>query len=344
MAKVYFKAVDSYSKTDEISKAGRRLLKLLVETEKMKLEKEMPLKVHFGEKGNITYIGADNFDGIVDYIEEKGTAAYYTDTNVLYRGERTTEKKHRELAHRHGFTRLPVRIADGDHGDDFVEIGIDKKHYRSCKIGRLVAEAPQVLVISHFKGHILAGFGGAIKQLGMGCAARGGKMAMHHTSKPKISRWKCKKCGKCARSCPVDAIEKRKGKYVIDRDKCIGCASCVAVCPVGAVKVSFFAMNFFRSFYERLAEYAYAAQYRKKNIYVNFVFNITRGCDCMGRKMKPFLADLGVLASTDPVALDQACLDLIDRREGRKRFGGRYTLEYGEKIGLGSRKYELVKV
>ena len=234
--------------------------------------------------------------------------------------------------------------SDGEHGEDFRDVVIGMKHFESCKVGRLLAEHPQILVIAHFKGHILAGFGGAVKQLGMGCAARGGKLTMHHTSKPKIVARKCKNCGKSAEMCPVGAIYEKGRSHRIDLDKCIGCASCIAVCPYKAVRVRWTSINLFKTFGERLAEYAYAAQHGKRNIYMSFAFNITRNCDCMGRKLKVILPDLGVFASTDPVAIDQACLDLIDERAGKKKFGGRHTLEYAEKIGLGSRKYELVRL
>jgi len=344
MEKVFFKEIDTYSKTKEICAAGRSLLQRVVEEDKEVLSESIPLKVHFGEKGNVTYISADNYDGIIDYLEEKGITTFYTDTNVLYGGHRMTRDMHTELAKEHGFTRVPVEIADGDHGDDFAEVTINKKHFKSCKIGKLMAEHDQLLIIAHFKGHILAGFGGAIKQLGMGCAARGGKLNMHHSSKPKIIRRKCKNCGTCAKKCPADAIYRKGRSHKIDLDKCIGCASCIAVCPAKAVRVRYTSINLFKTFGERLAEYALAAEMGKRNIYLTFAFNITRGCDCMGRKMKVIMPDLGVLASTDPVAIDQACLDLIGRRAGKKKFGGRRSLAYAEKIGLGKRKYELVEV
>ncbi|MDP6156368.1 MAG: DUF362 domain-containing protein [Candidatus Thermoplasmatota archaeon] len=344
MARVYFKAIDSYTKTKEISAAGRELLKRLVEKEKVKLSRKIPLKVHFGEKGNITYISADNYDGIIDYLEEQTITTFYTDTNVLYAGERMTRDKHRKLAKDHGFTRVPVEIADGDHGNDFKEVFIDKKHFKSCKVGKLVGEYDQLLIIAHFKGHMLSGFGGAVKQLGMGCAARGGKLTMHHSSKPKIIRRKCNNCGSCAENCPADAIYVKGKAHKIDLDKCVGCASCIAVCRYKAAKVRWTSINLFKAFGEKLAEYAFAAQKDKSNIYMTFAFNITRGCDCMGKKMKVIMPDLGMLASTDPVAIDKACLDLIDERARKKKFEGRHMLEYAEGIGLGSRKYELVKL
>jgi hypothetical protein len=234
MSKVYFKAIDQYSKTEEISNAASELLEKLVEEENISLEKFIPLKVHFGEKGNNTYIQSKNFAGILNYLKEKNIESAFIETNVLYRGQRTTRENHLKLALEHGFTELPIIIADGEHGEDFEEIEINKKNFNKCKVGKEIANKKQLIVISHFKGHALAGFGGAIKQLGMGCASRGGKLAQHANSIPKISSFKCKACSACAKKCPENAITVGK-KAKIDKNKCVGCASCMAVCPYGAI-------------------------------------------------------------------------------------------------------------
>ncbi|MFA9397295.1 MAG: DUF362 domain-containing protein [Clostridiaceae bacterium] len=343
MSKVYFKAIDSYSKTEEISMAAGELIEKLVEEENVELEKFIPLKVHFGEKGNNTYIQSKNFGGIINYLKEKDIESAFIETNVLYRGERTTKEKHLNLAKEHGFTELPVIIADGEHGEAFEEVVIDKKNFNKCKVATGIAKEKQVIVISHFKGHALAGFGGAIKQLGMGCASRGGKLAQHANSIPKISTLKCKACSACAKICPENAITVDK-KAKIDKDKCVGCASCMTACPFGAISNSWIA-SISKSFNERLSEYAYAAAKGKKNIYVTYAFNITRNCDCDGHNMKPIVKDVGVFASMDPVAIDKACLDVIDKNNGKTIFRrGRYTLDYAEKIGLGSKNYEFVEI
>ena len=343
MKKVYFKAIDSYGKTEEISNAASELLKELVKAENIILEKFIPLKVHFGEKGNNTFIQSKNFAGIINYLKGKNIDSAFVETNVLYKGERTTKEKHIKLAREHGFTELPIIIADGEHGEDFEEVAINKKNFDKCKIGKEIANKNQLIVISHFKGHALAGFGGAIKQLAMGCASRGGKLAQHANSIPRVSSLKCKTCNACAKRCPEDAIIVDK-KAKIDKDKCIGCASCMAVCPYGAISNSWFA-SVTKSFKERLAEYAYAASKDKNNIYITFAFNITRNCDCEGHNMKPIVKDVGVFASTDPVAIDKACLDVIDKNNSKAVFRrGRYTLDYAEKIGLGSKEYEVVEV
>jgi Uncharacterized Fe-S center protein len=343
MKKVYFKAVDSYSKTEEINQATKMVLNNLVEGEDITLEKYIPLKVHFGEKGNTTYIESKNFKGILEYFKERKIESAFMETNVLYKGQRTTSENHIKLALDHGFTELPIVIADGDHGENYEEIEINKKNFKKCKIGREYAKQKQVMIISHFKGHALAGFGGAIKQLAMGCASRGGKLAQHANSVPKISFFKCKACGACAKNCPEQAIV-MESKAKIIKDKCVGCAACMTTCSFGAVSNSWLA-SLSKNFNERLAEYAYAAAKDKNNIYITYAFNITRHCDCDGHKMKPIAKDIGVFASTDPVALDQACLDLLDKNSGKTVFRrGRYTLEYAEKIGLGNRKYELVEI
>lgn len=343
MSKVYFKAVDSYLKTEEINASAVDLLRLIEEKENFKLNKYVPLKVHLGEKGNTTFIHPRNFQGIIEYLKQKGIDTAFIETNVLYKGQRNTVTNHLKVAEEHGFTRIPVIIADGEVGEDYELIEINKKNFDKCKIARAIAAEEQLIVLSHFKGHSLAGYGGAIKQLGMGFASKGGKLAQHANSIPKINSFKCKACKVCAMKCPENAIIVDK-KAKIDKNKCVGCASCMASCPHNAITNSWLA-SLSRSFNERLAEYAYAAAKDKRHIYISFAFNITKNCDCEGHPMKIIAKDLGIFASTDPVAIDQACLDAVDKNEGRTVFKrGRYTLEYAEKIGLGSRSYELIEI
>lgn len=343
MAKVYFKAVDSYSKTEEISCAAAELLNVIVEKEGVNLRDYIPLKVHLGEKGNVTFIEPKNFNGIIDYLEAKNINTAFIETNVLYKGQRNSVENHTKVATEHGFTRIPVIIADGEAGEEYKAVEIKKKHFDYCKIANALAKEEQIIVLSHFKGHMLAGFGGAIKQLGMGFASKGGKLAQHANSIPKISSRKCQACKACSMKCPENAIIVDK-KAKIDKSKCVGCASCMASCKYNAITFSWLA-SLTKAFNERLAEYAYAAAKGKQIIYITFAFNITKNCDCEGHAMKPIAKDLGVFASLDPVAIDQACLDVLDKNEGSTVFRrGRYTLEYAAGLGLGSRKYELVNI
>ncbi len=346
MNKVYFSKIFTYAETRNISHSAKKLFQKVIEDEKIILEKEIPIKVHFGEKGNETFIEPNNFEEIINYLKSKKVNPFFTDTNVLYKGERTISETHLKLAKEHGFTQIPVKIADGERGENYSEINISEanpKHFKSCKIGKVIADSNQLIVFAHFKGHPIAGFGGAIKQLSMGCASRGGKLAMHSKSKPIINPIKCKKCHTCVKNCPVDALVIDTLVPHIDNKKCIGCATCIAVCPYGAVDANWVS-TLPNTFLEKLAEYAFAAQKGKKVVYVNFVFNLTKECDCFGKKMTPIAKDIGVLASTDPVALDKACLDLVRKQEGKKIFSGDHVLDYAEKIGLGKKEYTLIEI
>jgi len=253
---------------------------------------------------------------------------------------------HLKTAEEHGFTQIPIIFADGEQGELFDEVEISKKHFTTCKIGKVFSDYKQLIVLSHFKGHFFAGFGGAMKQLSMGCASKGGKLAMHMGIKPKIVNRKCKKCNLCKERCNENAIT-IGNKSFIDYESCVGCGACISICPHKAITVYtlkglynvFFQGTMFR---EKMIEYAYAAQKDKKNIYMNFGMNVTKGCDCEPKKMKPIIEDFGIFISTDPVAIDKACYD-IAKQKG-KAFKGSEQFLYAEKIGLGSTKYDLIEI
>ena len=343
MANVYFKRLDADSGTETISSYAAEVLEKIVEAENINLEKKIPLKVHFGEKGNKTYVGSEHYLGVIDYLRKKDIETAYIETNVLYAGKRSNKTDHLNTAKLHGFTQLPIIIADGEKGEDHIEVEINKKHFKKCRIGAEFAKYKQLIILSHFKGHTIAGFGGAMKQLAMGFASRGGKMAQHSASKPIAVPCLCSKCGACIQYCPQNAMKMGLLTPKIDKNLCTGCAGCIALCKRNAL-IPNFLESFSKSFLERLMEYAYAAQLGKDIIYLTLAINITRGCDCEGRKMKPFVANLGVLASTDPLAIDQACMDLLDERKGKPVFKrGRHALPYAESIGLGSREYKIIQ-
>ncbi|KQC11755.1 MAG: 4Fe-4S ferredoxin [Desulfuromonas sp. SDB] len=343
MAQVYFIPVEDDCTDQSVSEKAKTLLQTVEQKQHIIFPDKVPLKVHFGEKGNTTYNKPVYYQEIINYLQKKVKQLYYIETNVLYRGERTTKQKHLKLAGEHGFNQIPIIIADGDSGKDSIEVDIDKKHFKSCKLGREFQNFDHIIVLSHFKGHMLAGFGGALKNLGMGFASREGKLAQHSKAIPWLNFFQCKKCGLCADHCPADAIIIGFIPRVNSK-KCIGCASCIAVCPTGAMKINWL-NSLSKGFLEKLAEYAYAAQLNKKTVYLNYAINITKLCDCEGKTQKPVVSNLGLFASVDPVAIDQACLDMLDKRQGKKVFRrGRYLLHYGEEIGLGSTNYELVKL
>jgi len=337
LSKVYF-IKNTGSDNSKLGEDALELLKQVVLETGHKFEKEVPIKVHFGEKGNKTFIPAKCYDSIIDHLKKEGVQTSYIETNVLYRGSRTTSKEHIKTATSHGFTQIPVIIADGDIGTDYYEVEIDKEYFKKCKIGKGFQKYKQLIVASHFKGHVAAGFGGALKQLAMGFASRSGKMEQHTDMTPIIDAARCISCGICADKCAFNAILIKK-KAVIDGNKCVGCAGCIAVCPKGAISNSWRGVNFM----QKLAEYAYGAAKDKDIIYITFVCNITSECDCFGTAMKPITDNIGVLAGRDPVALDTACLDLVHKNAKKKLFdSGRTTLRHAEKIGLGTMQYEFI--
>lgn len=343
MRNVYYTKVNCCSNWSLIAK---NLLRTVIDEERVELKKQIPIKVHFGERGNITYIDPKNYDGIIDLLEENDIETSFIETNVLYVGSRTVKTDHLKVAKEHGFTRVPVIIADGEYGEEYDTIEINKDFFKETFIGKGFSEFDQFIVCSHFKGHHMAGFGGAIKQLSMGFASRGGKMAQHATSIPKIDLKKCVACLICEDNCPVDAITVTE-YAVIDSNLCIGCAGCISHCSEKAINPDW---NTQTHFYEKVAEYAYAAQKGKSNIYISFVTNITENCDCFGIEMEPVVNDIGILASTDPVALDQACYDLVIKNKDNEKNSmwsyidkGTITLKHAEKIGLGTRKYKLIE-
>ena len=339
MSKVYFKRVTS-NDSEVLGQAAQNLLEVLVESTNHKFTKEVPIKVHFGEKGNTTFVPAVCYDGIIETLKRNDVSPSFIETNVLYRGSRTTRESHIELAKEHGFTALPITIADGDHGEAFDEIEIDKTYFKSCKIGSAFSNYSQFVVTSHFKGHGMAGFGGAMKQLAMGFAARGGKLAQHSGISPTVKASKCIACGLCIKKCDVDAIELNE-KAVIIPEKCVGCAGCIAVCPVGAIQNDWSGKNF----KEKVAEYAYGAQLNKDNLYITFLINVTEECDCMGQHMTPVAKEIGVFASKDPVAIDTACLEMLQKEHGHPLFeSGRATIKHAVEIGLGTDQYELIEI
>ena len=339
MSKVYFKRVEDKD-YQKLSDAALMLMKELIANEGHQFKGTVPIKVHFGEKGNDTYVPSSCYEGVINHLKSNDIESAYIETNVLYRGARTTADSHRQIAKDHGFTELPVIIADGEMGEAFDEIEINKEFFKTCKIGKSFGDYDQFIVMSHFKGHGSAGFGGALKQLAMGFAARGGKMAQHAGINPVVKASRCTACGLCIKKCDVDAIE-MKGKAVIDHNKCVGCAGCIAVCPVGAINSDWSGKNF----KEKIAEYAYAAQLGKDNLYITYLINVTPECDCMGQHMHTVAKDIGVFVSKDPVALDAACIDILQKESGEKLFDdGRESIVHAIKIGFGSDQYTLIEL
>jgi len=306
-----------------------------------KFTQPIGVKVHFGEQGNVTFIPADLIRFIVMLLNQPTLI----ECSVLYKSPRSTASGHKQVAIEHGFSFTPIDFLDGEAGDDSVEIKSSGRHFTSCFFGKRLIKYNSLLVISHFKGHLTAGFGGAIKNLGMGLASRRGKLAQHASIKHQVDQKKCTGCGYCITDCPTEAIKFNQVQLAeINQAICISCSKCISICPVEAINIPWESTTS-KDFQEKIAEYAKTAIENKQCYFINFLINITELCDCNGSALPILTPDIGVLASADPVAIDQASYDLVLAQYAEfNKFNGDDQLNYGEKIGLGSRKYELIKL
>ncbi|MFW5787148.1 MAG: DUF362 domain-containing protein [Halanaerobiales bacterium] len=327
------------------------------------------IKLHFGEKNNTAYIRPVYIRKLVEAIKQAEGKPFLTDANTLYVGERANSVDHLNTAIANGFgystVQAPILIADGITGKSYTEVEVNLKNFDYVKIGSDAYHADSLISVAHFKGHQLTGFGGTFKNIGMGLGSRSGKQMMHSTVLPEIDESECIKCRDCVKWCPEDAITINKKESYIDHDLCIGCGECVTTCPTGAISIQWEASS--EGVEERQVEFTYGVIKNKmdKTGYINFVVNVTPDCDCTPWNDRPIVEDIGILASQDPVALEQASLDLVNKQPGRKNSalkdnyqsgenkfkgvhpdtdGGVKQIEYAEEIGLGSREYELIKI
>jgi uncharacterized Fe-S center protein len=323
------------------------------------------VKVHFGEVGNTTFVQPVYVRKVVDSIKKSGGNPFLTDANTLYFGKRANAIDHLNTAYLHGFVPsvvdAPVIIADGLLGKDVMEVEVGMKHFKTVKLGAAAVHAKAMMSIAHFKGHIAAGFGGAIKNVGMGFGSRAGKQQMHSDINPKVNEEKCIGCGTCASWCPQGAIELEHGKAVIDQELCYGCAECFITCKPKAIEIRWDSSS--ELLQEKMIEYTAGVVKGKEGKcgYFNFINNVTPHCDCAGWSDTPIVHDVGIVASKDPIAIDQASADLVNKaavnqsakleqKKGKDNIqlandiDWTLQLKYGEKIGLGTRKYELIEI
>ncbi|HQF91368.1 MAG TPA: DUF362 domain-containing protein [Synergistaceae bacterium] len=365
MAEVYFADLRARRRQDSLAAKVRRLVERAGISQVVAEKDLVAVKVHFGERGGDAYVSPVFVRQVVDAVKAQGGKPFVTDTNTLYSGSRANSVDHLTTAVEHGFDfavlGCPVIIADGLRSGSVVDLpGVGKIFSKVHAAADLVA-SDALVVLSHFKGHEMAGFGGAVKNLAMGCAPAAGKRDQH-ALRATVHREKCVGCGECVEVCPVHAINLAEGRALIDRGVCIGCGECMTVCPQRAIDTS--NPEDLRDFAERLAEYAtaLAAPRREKTLFVNFVLRVTPDCDCVPWSDAALVPDQGILASRDPVALDQACFDLVRQAPalpgtllecacppGEDKFSalwpqtcGLRQLEYAEELGLGSRAYALI--
>ena len=327
------------------------------------------VKIHFGEQGNTAYIRPVFIRKIIQTIKEYKARPFLTDANTLYVGTRSNSVAHIHTAIENGFSyssmdSTPIIIADGLMGKSETKISIDQKNCQHVYIGSEIINADTLISVAHFKGHELTGFGGTLKNIGMGCASRRGKLDMHSNVSPKIKRKTCIGCAECEKHCPAGAISLEEKKAYIDKNKCIGCGECIIRCPTQSVNINW--NQTIPVFLEKMMEYNLGVlkNKEKKAFFINFITDISPKCDCLSYSESPIVNNVGILAATDPVAIDQASADLVNQQKGlpgtvlqtnlaagQDKFRGLYPsvdwehqLDYAQKIGLGTREYNLVKL
>ncbi len=370
-ADVYVTDLHADWKQSVIKKVGL-LFDLLKPAERFKRKDLIAVKLHFGEAGNTAHIRPQFVRRIVERLKAIQTVPFLTDTNTLYVGSRTEACSHLVTAFDNGFTReitsAPVIIADGLRGNSRTKFSLKGRHIKEAHIASDIYNADGMVVLTHFKGHELTAFGGALKNLGMGCASREGKLAQHSNISPKVSRKRCIGCGDCIVWCKGRAIslegegEERKAR--ITPENCVGCAECILACAQKAIQVQW--NESIPAFMEKIVEYAEAVcqQKKGKTMFMTFVTDVSPLCDCTPFSDRQIVPNLGILASLDPVAIDQAAVDMVNGAPGNalstldKAFlpgedkfralypniDWRHQLEYAEQIGLGTRQYNLLSL
>lgn len=371
-SKVYFtdfRATNGVSMPDKLKKLMRRAGVADLDLD----GKFVAIKMHFGEPGNLAFLRPNYAKAVADVVRELGGKPFLTDCNTLYPGRRKNALEHLYAAWENGFSPLaagcPVIIADGIKGTDEVAVPVAGGEYiKEAKIGHAIMDADVYISLSHFKGHENTGFGGAIKNTGMGCGSRAGKMDQHNAGKPTVFAEQCRGCMLCQRQCAHGAISYDENRIAhIDHDKCVGCGRCIGGCNFDAISNTNNSAN--AELNRKMAEYAKAVVDGRPQFHISLVQDISPNCDCHAENDTPILPDIGMFISTDMVALDQACADACLRQEplpGSQLYDRMHApgfcdhhdhfenttpetewkscLEHAEKIGLGTRAYELVEM
>jgi len=355
-SKVYFIEAAESDGEKAVSEKARRLFRAGRFANCFKENDFTAVKVHIGEEGNNTYIKAPCIKGLIDELLALKTKPFLTDTCTLYTGARHNAIDHTILAAEHGFSLdklgVPFIVSGGLFATSETAVGINGEINKEVFIASDIVRCRSVLSVAHFTGHCAACLGATLKTLGMGCASKKGKMKQHATLTLRITD-ACRRCGECLEHCPADAITLDQVKAHINKDRCISCAECLAVCRFEAVECNW--GQECEILQKGIAEYALGALTGKKNsvAFFNYIISVTADCDCIDRaNMRKIVPDIGIAASTDPVAVDKAALDLVEKKTGRqlakllrnKQLDPYYQIEHAERIGLGSTNYELIEV
>ena len=348
-SKVFFAPLPDGASAAEQAAALGRVMEATGFVKRLKKLDMVAIKLHVGERNNTTHVKPE-LAAAVALVKKAKAQAFLTDTSTLYKGKRENAIKHALHANEHGFTvevtGAPFIALDGLSGTDEVELEVGGELHQRVKVAGQVLLVDALVVISHATGHIATGLGAAIKNVGMGLSSRAGKMRQHSKITPEVIVKKCTDCGKCRKWCPTQAISAAEGASFIDRGKCIGCGECIAVCRFGAIKFDYRIES--PVLQKSMAEHAAAVvrRFADKAVYVNVLADMTKDCDCFDIAQKKIVPDVGVLASTDIVAADQATLDLTAKAHGKDlsrisypRYDPTIQIVHAEKMGLGTREY-----
>ena len=354
-SKVYFIKA---SESDGVDTVKEKLAKLIDKSrlfDFIEKKDKTAVKIHFGDEGNTGHVKAEYAGVVCGKIKELGASPFLTDTNTLYRGRRTVSSSHTELAHEHGFTKsiccAEVVIPDDTKKSNVSDVKIDGEFFKIAKVASIFLKSDSIVGLAHFKGHMMTGFGGALKNIGMGCASREGKLAQHAEIAPIVDVKRCKGCMECVKTCPADAIYSEGMHIVVDSSRCIGCATCIAACVHGAIEVPWESGGM--NIQEKMIEYSSAVLLNKKGKtgFINFATKITGECDCLAKDDPRIVPDIGIFASKDPVSVDKACYDACVNAAGKDIFNvvhpgrdGYKQLKYANRLGLGDLDYELIEL
>ena len=368
-SKVYFTTFKT-SYTENIPAKLKRLIVTAGIKDIDFTDKYAAIKIHFGELGNLAFLRPNYAKVVVDVVKELGGKAFLTDCNTLYVGSRKNALDHLDTAYENGFTPFStgchVIIADGLKGTDEELVPVNGEYIKEAKIGRAVMDADVFISLNHFKGHEMAGFGGALKNIGMGCGSRAGKMEMHSEGKRYGNKENCNECKMCTKVCAHQGVTVTDKKASIDHEKCAGCGRCIGVCPKDAIEPSFGDSSDMLNY--KMAEYSKAVLNDRPHFHISIVCDVSPNCDCHAENDIPIIPDVGMFASFDPVALDVACADACNRQpliagsviceDGHCHHedhqdcfhmvhpdtNWKSCVEHAQKIGIGSQEYELIEI
>ena len=365
-SKVYFTDMHATAKENLLQKLNRLIKTAGIDEINFK-DRYTAIKMHFGEPGNLAFLRPNYAKVVADMVSELGGKPFLTDCNTLYVGGRKNALDHLDSAYTNGFspfsTGCHLIIADGLKGTDEALVPVEGGEYvREAKIGRAIMDADIFISLSHFKGHESTGFGGALKNIGMGCGSRAGKMEMHSSGEPSVNQECCIGCGMCVKVCAHSAITITEGKASIDHSKCVGCGRCIGVCPMDAVEPASDESDDILN--KKIAEYSFAVLNGRPHFHISIVIDVSPYCDCHSENDIPIVPNIGMFASFDPVALDVACADAVNRQpvmpgsllskrehshndhfiDTHPNTDWNVSIEHAVKMKLGNRDYELIKI